>query len=173
MQRLADLRSTVADLDSASALFNSLAANILKLEAKNAAFERRLADLKLIHERQTAELRDAIQSDSAELLAFIDANRALFRSPRKVKTSLGSFGLQTAGELAVSAPDKLLQTLLEYNYEDCFKTIRTLVKPAIRARLQAGETLPGVAIRAGDTAVYKVDRALIEQARQQQQEPVA
>ncbi len=169
MQRLADLRSTVSDLDSASALFNRLAANVLKLEAKNAAFERRLADLKLIHESQTAELRAAIQEDSGSLLAFIDANRSLFQDPRKAKTSLGTFGLQTASELAVTDQDALLEALLEAGYEECYKAVYSLVKPAIRKRLVAGEKLPGASIRSGDTAVFSVDRALIQQARQEQQ----
>ncbi len=169
MQRLADLRTTLT-LDSATELFNRLARAVLALEAKDAACERRLADLKLIHERQTAELREAIQADSAKLTAFIEANRHLFKDPRKVKTSLGAFGLQAASELLVNNQEALLNAIMENGYDDCVKVVRTLIKPAIRKRIDAGEKLPGAAVRSGDTAVYAVDRALIDKARKGQQE---
>lgn len=169
MQRLADLRSTVTDLDSASDLFNRLAKSVLTLEAKNASFERRIADLKTTHEHITAELKASIQDDAAELTAFIDANRHLFASPRKVQTSLGAFGLQKVSDLVVLDQEALLTALFERGYDDCFKTTRSAIKPAIRKRIAAGESLPGAAIREGDTAVYTVDRALINQAREEHQ----
>jgi phage host-nuclease inhibitor protein Gam len=169
MNRLSDLRDSPATMDEATVLFNNLARNILTVEARSAALEKRIATLKAQHEAATADLASAIQEDAQALTRFIELNRPLFKNPRKVKTSFGSFGLQTVSELVVTDQEKVVEALLDRGYEDCFKTVTTLVKPPIKARLEAGEKLIGVSVKTGDTAVYKVDRALIQNARKNEE----
>jgi hypothetical protein len=91
---------------------------------------------------------------------------ALFADPRKVETSLGSFGLQRVTELDVQNEAAALASCQEQDMQDCWKTITKLVLTAIRKRLDAGAVIDGVAIRAGDTAVYRVAKTLLDEARQ-------
>ena len=123
--------------------------------------EKAIADLKVRHmERiqsdndRAAELRDT-------LAGWILANKPLFAAKRKVVTDFGSFGLQTVSELQITNDSVLIEYLLEQGYEDCLKVVRTPIKPAIKSRIDAGETMPGCHVRSGDTAVYKVSRAII------------
>ena len=166
MPRLADLRSTLRDLNDAKACFDSLARVELDLAKADAAFEARIAALKTAHEEKTAEDRATHDALADELRAFIETHQSLFVDPRKVETSLGSFGLQRVTELDVQDEAAALASCQEQDLHDCWKTITKLVLTAIRKRLDAGGVIDGVAIRAGDTAVYRVAKSLLDEARQ-------
>jgi hypothetical protein len=58
-----------------------------------------------------------------------------------------------------------IRAVLKRQMEDCFQTSVRLSKSGLKARLEAGEKIPGVALRSGDTAVYKVDKSLIDRAK--------
>lgn len=152
-------------LDDATAIFNRLAERTLALESRNAVLEKRIARLKAQHEESCASLVSDIEDHSSALTAFIETHRDLFSDPRKIKTSLGSFGLQTVSELKITDADQLLQYLMDKGYDDCFEVVRTPVKTSVKARIKTGEIIPGAVVNEGDTAVYKVSKALIDQAR--------
>jgi hypothetical protein len=162
--RLADLRSAIASLDEAKTVFTDLAQAELALAKADAAFEHRIGRLKADHAARTEPDRRRREEKAAALCAFIEANKPLFARPRKVRTDLGAFGLQEVSDLVVTDEPALLKALADRRYEDCFKLLVRPLKPAIKARLEAGETLPGCHVRSGDTAVYKVDKTLLDEA---------
>jgi hypothetical protein len=166
MPRLADLRSNLRTIDDARSCFDRLARLELDVAKADAAFEARIAALKMAHEEKTAEDRATHDALADELRAFIETHQALFADPRKVETSLGSFGLQRVTELDVQDEAAALASCQEQDLQDCWKTITKLVLTAIRKRLDAGGVIDGVAIRAGDTAVYRVAKSLLDEARQ-------
>jgi hypothetical protein len=165
-QRLADLRNDIATMEEAKQVFDDVAYLTIKLAAQDAALEKRIAKIKTDHESETADDRALMADGGAILARFIEQHKDLFQDPRKVKTSLGSFGLQTVCELAIDNPEALEKFLVKAKLEDCFELAFRLVKIAIRKRLEAGEKIPGARLNQGDTAVYKVEKTLVDQARQ-------
>ena len=166
MERVADLRTAIQDLDVAKGVFKEIALLSIALAKKDAVFENRIAKLKAEHEEETRFERVHVGAYGDLLAHFIEQHKNLFADPRKIKTSMGSFGLQAVSELAIDQPDRIEQYLLDAGYEDCYETVRKLIKPAIKKRIEAGEKMPGAKIVSGDTAVYKVDKTLIDQARE-------
>lgn len=166
--RIADLRPDLTTLDDARAHFDTLARCVIALRAKDAACEKRIAEIKARHNEIADPLRAEIAELETQLLAFISANRKLFQSPRKVKTSLGAFGLQKVSELVVADPEGLATFLFENGYSECVKTVTKLLAPAIRTRVEDGENLPGCHIKTGDTAVYSVTKTLHEEPENDQ-----
>lgn len=163
--RIADLRNDIKSLDDARAVFDALAMVIIKMTAVDAAFEKRLAKLKLEHADTHAADREFISDQEALLARFIEQNVELFADPRKVKTNLGSFGLQAVSELVIEDPAILEKYLVRTELKDCFKLDFRPIKPAIKKRVEAGAKIPGVSIVDGDTAVIKVDKAALESAK--------
>ena len=165
MERVADLRMDIHDLDEARRCFDEIALRTISLAKQDAAFEKRVAKLKLEHADATRDER-VITGTGTDLLArFIEQHKDLFADPRKVKTSMGSFGLQAVSELVIENQVRLERYLVENKIEDCFELAFRTIKTAIRKRLEVGEKIPGARIVSGDTAVYKVDKALVDQAR--------
>ena len=165
MERVSDLRMDIHDLDQARRVFEDVALLTIALAKKDAAFENRIAKLKAEHEAETRDDR-ALLADGGDLLArFIEQHKDLFADPRKVKTSMGSFGLQAVSELVIDDQKILDRHLFKNKMEDCFEVAFRTIKTAIRKRLEVGEKIPGARIVSGDTAVYKVDKALVDQAR--------
>lgn len=160
--RLADFR--LADIDQAKDTMREIALIEKRLAVQSARFEKRIADLAAQHEAETEGRRLALESLRSDLSVFIEANKQLFADPRTVKTEFGEFGLRTVTELAIVDEETVLQSVLERGYEDCFETVKNLVKTAIRKRLLAKENIPGCLIRTGDTVVCKVSKSLIDEA---------
>jgi hypothetical protein len=157
----------ITTLDQAKATFNELAAVELEIAKADAAFEHRIAKLKASHIEATAD-KTALHADLAEMLvAFVANNKSLFKDPRKVKTNMGAFGLQTVTDLLITDLDALDAAILERGYEGCMEVKRSPVKKAISARIAAGEQFPGCTVRSGDTVVYAVKKALVDQAKQE------
>lgn len=162
--RLSDARTTIASLAEAAEVFNELAVAEIGLAVADARAEKRIAAVKSRHDRDTAEARVELATLKERLNGFILSNRALFESPRCQQTSYGSFGLRSVSDLLVTDPEALLQAILDRGYEDCLKRVQVPVKAAVRDRLAAGESFPGVALRAGDTVVCNVRKELVAQA---------
>lgn len=165
MTRLADNRTTIRNLDEARAVMQEIARLECALIKSDAVLESKIVALKSSHEQATASGRDAHGLACQALTRFILANPQLFEDPRKITTQFGSFGLQTVTDVVVSNESAAMQHILEAGYDDCLKSVQTLLKSGIKPRLQAGETIPGCSLRTGDTAVYKVAKALLDQAR--------
>lgn len=166
-ERMKDLRATIATLDQAKATFNELAALELEIAKADAAFEHKVAKLKAAHAEHLASKVELHDSLAESLVAFIAANKGLFANPRKVKTDLGTFGLQTVTDLVVTDEAALIESIDQQGYSECIKETRSPVKKLIAARIESGEHFPGCQIRTGDTAVYNVKKALVDQAREE------
>jgi len=165
MERVADLRMDIHNLDEARRVFDNIALLTIALAKKDSAFENRVAKLKAEHEASTHDEHALLAAGCDMLARFIEQNKDQFENPRKIKTSMGSFGLQAVSELAIENQVRLERYLARNKIEDCFELAFRTIKPAIRKRLEAGEKIPGVKIVSGDTAVYKVDKALIDKAK--------
>lgn len=165
MERVADLRMDIHDLDQARRVFDDVALLTIALAKKDAAFENRIAKLKAEHVSATCADRSLMLAGGDLLARFIEQHKDQFADPRKVKTSMGSFGLQAVSELVIENQVRLERYLVENKIEDCFELAFRTIKTAIRKRLEAGDKMPGARIVSGDTAVYKVDKTLVDQAR--------
>lgn len=104
-----------------------------------------------------SELRDRLE-------VFCKANAHLFAEPRTMKTPFGKFGLRTVHDVGVANKELAIQALLERGYADCIRTSQDLVKPAVRKRLEAGESIPGVAERTLEEVEIKVSETLVKAA---------
>lgn len=165
-ERIADLRSGVQTIAAAKTFFDEIAQRTLKLAALDAAFEKRVAKLKAEHNAATCDDRALLGAGGNILAGFIDLHKDLFQEPRKIKTSLGSFGLQAVSELVIECAERVKTRVLENGYDDCFEQVFKLIKPALKKRIEAGEKFPGAKIVSGDVAVYKVDKSLVDEARE-------
>ena len=167
MNRISDLRNAPAELHDAISMFNRLAQSQIALAARDAMFEKQAARLKAAHVTGTESDREALKNMESDLMAFIQARRDLFKDPRKIKTDFGSFGLQTVSDVVVKNEERVIEDMLDKGYDDCVQITRKLLKSALRTRLDDGEKFPGVTLRSGDTAVYKVDKSLLDKAKSQ------
>jgi hypothetical protein len=166
MQRLKDLRTAILNLETADAVLAEIAMLECDIAVAEARAEKRIAAAKAALEEAVAEPRRASDSLKTALGQFIENNRDLFKKPRKRKTAMGSYGLQTVTELIVDNEDALVTELLERGYDDCLKTVRKPVKTALVDRINGGETFPGCAVFTGDTAVCKVEKSVVDAARE-------
>jgi phage host-nuclease inhibitor protein Gam len=164
-EHLADLRAEVTDLEQAKLVLAKLASLECATAYADAKLEKQIAALKESHATFWSETRMQIADLKDKLLAFILANRILFKRPRKIATECGSFGLQKATKVKILNQDALVKWLLEQGYDDCLKTVRKPVKSAIQARLEAEEKIPHVALPSGDIAVYSIAKELIADAQ--------
>lgn len=162
--RIDDLRSDLCSLDDARAHFDQLARRVIALRAKDAACEKRIAEIKAKHNADADPLRAEIDSMAEQLSSFVSNHKELFKSPRKIKTSLGNFGMQTVSELVVDNLEPLCVFLMEKGYTESFKTVTIIKATAIRTRIDDGEKIPYCHVKSGDTAVYTVTKTLLEES---------
>lgn len=167
MRRVADLRTDVTDTKAAISVFDELAQNIIRREYEDAKLERQIAAIKDRHAKANAELSAAISRDELRLTRFVDQNPKLFQNPRKIRTSFGEFGLQTVTSIKVNDPTSLEYALRQRGWHECIRTTTAINKTELKKRIDAGAQLPGVENLSGDTVVYKVTKALIDDARKQ------
>lgn len=163
--QLADLRTDIENIDQAKIILAELAGLETAVAYAEARFEKSVAEMKLDHEKRTADTKAQIAERRDRLLKFIVANKHLFKKPRKVKTDSGSFGLQTATKISITNPEALVQWLLDRGYEDCLKIVRIPIKAAVSARIAADEKVPFVTVPTGDIAVYSIAKELLDEAR--------
>lgn len=164
MIRLSDNRTAIADLDGAKTIMQEIAKLTCELAHQEARVEKRIMAIKDDLAERTSIAREQLASLQESLGEFILANKDLFQKPRKVKSEFGEFGLQTVTELVVSDEDELLTFLMDRGYHDCMKVTRTIIKKQVAERMEV-ETFPGCALKTGDTAVCKVAKALVDEAR--------
>jgi hypothetical protein len=162
--RIADLRTPVANLDQARETFQAIALASKRLAVAEARYERARADLAARYEEETQGRRAAVNDMTADLAAWISANREKFINPRTIKSELGEFGLRTVTELIVHNESGLIDLLMEKGYDDCYAVVRKLVKPALMKRIKAGEPILHCTSNTGDTVVCKVSKTVIEEA---------
>lgn len=167
MDRIMDMRPIINSIEDADRVMDAIAQAEARIALTEARAEKRIADIKHKTELDVAEDQQLAKSLKRALASYIDANRDQFKRPRKRKTSQGSYGLQAVTELIVDNKSKLVQTLLDRGYDDCLKVTHSPVKSAVAKRIQDGETFPGCAVFSGDTAVCKVNKAVIDAAKKE------
>jgi len=162
--RIADLRSPITTPEQARDTHKDLALAVVACEVADARLEQRIARLKAQHAERTGPQRQAAEALRERLSAYINNHREQFKKPRTVKSEFGEFGLRTATELLIADEPALVSHLMEQGYTDCFETVRRPIKPAIKQRLNDGESVPGCSLNSGDTIVCKISKALIDEA---------
>lgn len=101
------------------------------------------------------ELAEANRADLADMgaasafLGAIAKSERVILFPGKARKFDGDtavLSLQKKTEVEIEDPWKLAEFALENGYDDIIKTVRTPQKPAIKARIQAGEIMPGCSL---------------------------
>lgn len=166
MNRLADMRPGVENLDQAKFALQEIAQITCRLEYQRARVEKQIASIKA--KLADLQVRDnaALAATETDLNAFIVAHPDLFQKPRKIVTEFGSFGLQAVNEVVIEDEETLIRSVMESAYLDCYQVVRVPIKAALKARLEAKEKIPGCILKTGDTAVYKVAKTLIDEAKE-------
>ena len=164
MKRIADLRPVIKDLDEAKQIMAEIAQLECQIAYADALLEKQVVAAKERHGERVDPHLERLNQVHNSLKNFIMNNRQLFKKPRKIATEFGSFGLQDVSELIVSNEETLIEHCLEQGYTECVKTVQKPVKSEIKKRLKDGEQIPGCSLVEGDTAVYKVAKALIDEA---------
>jgi len=166
MPRIADDRDEVKGLEEAKRLMSELAWAECRLAFLDAFTEK---EVQTVREQYAGNrlIRAKLVADAAvRLRNFILRNKPLFKSPRKVVTDSGSFGLQTASEVVVEDEDKAVSALEKRGFKSCIKTTSTVVKSAVKKLLEDRRRIAHCRLKRGDTAVYKVAKARIEKAKE-------
>lgn len=166
--KLATNRPDVTSLDDAKRVFCRLANASIQIARIRAQAEARIATIKRETQEREADHAASVAECEELLRGFILAHPAAFTKPRQVKTEWGAFGLRTLPpDVVVSDEAALIAAALDLGYDDIIKTVRSPVKPAIKARLESGEKLPGVTLREGyEEASYTVAKHLIAEAKE-------
>lgn len=158
--KLADTRTMT--IDDARNVFADIARLEIDIAKRRAMAEKRIADLKAQFDAEIspqAAVRDGL---AQRLTQFILANPALFKKPRSVQTDFGRFGRLTVSNIEIDDSDTMVAWALEQGYDDIVKTVRSPVRPAIAARIRAGETIPGARLVEVEEAFYAVDHVLYD-----------
>ena len=163
MTTLAETRHMT--LDGAVATLEQLAHCACRLARTQALKEKALLDIESRHHEATKDDRNEAEMLTLRLKEFCRANPHHFVRPRKVKTPFGEFGLQIVTDLKIDSAEALIQVLLDRGYDDCIERVIKPKKDAIRARIEAGEAIPGATIRTdANDPVVKVSRDMLKAA---------
>jgi phage host-nuclease inhibitor protein Gam len=160
---LAQTRSmTLADAHSAMEQLAHCACRIAVAKAKKA---KRITEIESdFAEKMKNDEREA-ELITGRIKEFCRANPHFFTKPRKIKGPFGEFGLQTVSDLMVDDPEMLMQVLLDRGYDDCVKTVRSVIKDQVRSRIEGGEDIPGCTIRISENdPVVKVAPKMLKDA---------
>ena len=163
--RLADLRPCIASFDQADSALQRYALIEAALNVKAARLNKRIAEAKAAFVEDSADLVAEKESLSAQISSFITDHRDAFVKPRTRKTQFGEYGLRTVSEVVIEDEDALVDLLMDRGYVECVEVLHKLQRPAIKKRLEAGESLTGARVNTGDTGVLKVAQSVIAAAR--------
>jgi hypothetical protein len=160
------LRDGIATLEEAKKVMGAIATVECRIAFAAARAEKKIQAIKSDHEAAVGPDKTELERLGNRLKAFIESNPELFQDPRKVRMESGAFGLQTVTEVVIGDETACLKYCVENKMEDCFALAMRPVKEGLRARLEDGTRIPCVTMKTGDTAVYKVSKALVDGARE-------
>ena len=150
--------TSVAEADE---LFAQLAQLEISIRKKQAAADKRIADIKAALEDDTAADRAALKILVDELSLYITSHKDRFVKPRKRKTPWGTYGLRTATKLEVLSEEALMAISDKFGL-DLYKTSTAIDKKQVEKAISDGFDLQGAAaIISGDLATYDIDKALL------------
>jgi len=163
MPHLTDTRISSA-VDPVATL-DAIAADELLVIAEAARRDRQVDRARSAYTVATAEAEARLAVNRTRLNAYIMANQDEFRKPRARKTPKGSFGLRTVSNVAVDDEPAVIAWADDNGYTDVVTREPKISKSAIRARLDAGESVPGVALEQGDVSFYRLAKSLVDAAK--------
>jgi hypothetical protein len=165
-ERIADLRTNIPTVEEAKTMMAEIAQAEAALALKAARVDLRIKKILADHDSAVAEDLAGLEAMKNQLSGFITANRHLFKKPRKIKTSFGTFGLQDVAEVVIVDSERAIKWCRDNEMEALFKEEAKLVKPALRKAIEAGKKVPGVTIKTGDTVVMTVAESIIQESRE-------
>ena len=133
-----------------------------------ARYEKRIAALTAKVAEETTGIDKDLAYAASQLDKAINANPDSFVKPRAIKTPDGKFGYRDASKLEIDndKAEILLEFILNNGYGDCLKVTRSFAKKNIRQRItENGQTFPGCRVSSGEITFFKIEKALIEEAR--------
>ena len=172
MIRIADFRPSANTLQDACGIFAKVVQDECWLAREKARKAVKIAALNADYEARIAERVTQRDRRAAALKGFIGSHLHFFQKPRKHKAEGGEFGLQKVTELQIddeAAALEHLRAAAQANPErfaGCVETSYSINKTLLRKAIEAGASVPGCRVKSGDTAVYKVDPALLESERE-------
>ncbi len=150
--------TSVAEADE---LFAQLAQLEISIRKKQAAADKRIADIKAALEDDTANDRAALKILVNELSIYITSHKDRFVKPRKRKTPWGTYGLRTATKLEVLSEEALMAISDKFGL-DLYKVTSSIDKKQVEKAIADGFDLNGAAaIISGDLATYDIAKALL------------
>lgn len=166
-KQLSDTREAkIQTLDEAIELFNALAKTEIHVAKIKAQSEAKIATIKAQNEERIAFIGSSIPAMRADLAKFIEHHPECFKKPRNVRTSFGYFGLQKANKVKITDKEACTGFVVDQGMTNCFETTYKIVKKGIQAALEAGTMVAGAKLLKGDIAHYKVDKALLDEAKE-------
>jgi len=165
MKRIGDGRDSIDTREEAEALMEEIAHAECETAYSEAFRDREIMRSKRRHEKRNAKHVARLSLLVPMLRDFIAGNKRLFKSPRKIVTAFGSFGLQKVEEVVITDELACVNALEKRGLHDCLKVVRTPIKSELKKLLKAKKKIPGCRLKTGDTAVYKTDADRISDAK--------
>lgn len=158
--KLADNRKYKSmTVEEADALFEKVAHLEIRANKVRAAYEKKIADLKLNCERELETLNMELEWAGEELCAYILANPKRFITPRQRKTEYGQYGLRSVSSLSITNATSAIADVKAQGI-DAVITKESLDKKALERAIKGGASIKGVSWDKGEIASYKVTKVL-------------
>jgi len=151
--------------DEADALLKEIVELRIEEVRLAAIYEKKCAAIKSEYEEKAAPITGIIKDKAAELEAYINANPERFQKPRARKTLFGSYGLRSVSGLEITDELTVIQVARRRGLP-LYTEVTKIDKKAIENAINAGEDIPGAQIVSGERAFFKEDKALLDKARQ-------
>ncbi len=164
MAVVSDMRGMT--MDAAVEMFHEYAARKKQIEKRNAASAVRIQAEKDRTQEANAEDAGRMDEIAAALTVFVQANRqTLFRRPRKRKTDVGTFGLDSASKVEVTDEGAVIE-FAEAHSEYLGQVVRetkSVLRTELAKALRGGWEIPGAHLVTGEVVVMTVSKDYIEQ----------
>jgi phage host-nuclease inhibitor protein Gam len=151
-------------VDEADKKFDQLAQLEIRIKARRASAEKRIADIKAKAEADT----EADQTEYKELAEWLDkyilANKNRFLKPRMRKTAFGRYGLRTAKKLTITDEQAVIDSARKNELDDIIEMKYRINKKAVEQAIADGKDIDGAKIVSGDLAGFTVDKKLLDAA---------
>ena len=147
--------------EEADDLFQQVAILELKSAKIKAAYEKKIADLKLSCESELETMAMELTYAAEELSAYILAHPERFVKPRQRKTKYGQYGLRSVSSISIQDPGSALADVKTKGIPAVVISEK-LDKKALERAIADGYTIAGVVVEKGEIASYKVTRVLEE-----------
>lgn len=166
-ERINDHRARPQSVESADAIFATLAKAEIEIARIDAEAEAQIAKVKATAEAAKEKLVLRADACRDDLAWFIAAHPDVFSKPRKRKTEWGTYGLHTATKVNVFDKDAAILHCEVNGFADCLKTTITLLTSEVKNHLEGGDQIPGCELQSGDVALCTVKKELLDQVKVQ------